>query len=610
MGCVKLFFISPSTVRNSGIVDKLLDMLRDKDPQVVSNVLCALGEIMAEEGGIPVNKSIVHHLLNRIKEFSEWSQCFILDLVARYDPGNDEDEIFDIMNLLEERLKHSNSAVVLATTKIFLHLTQGLPDIHHQVYERIATPLLTMANGPNPELGFACLHHINLLVQRVPDVFEGEYKQFFCRFNDPSYIKLLKLDIITRIATERNALAIAEELAQYVNDSVDIARRSIRACSSIAIQVSSVSEAIVGVLLGLLDIKVDYVSAEVMRSVADILRKYPERAPDVLPLVATHLKTIDDPQARAAMIWTIGEFGEQLDEAPYLLEPIVEGFAEEIPLVRMHLLTAVMRLFFKRPPECQKMLGSVLSKATNDASHQDVHDRAMLYYRLLGHDVDEAARVVNSSKDPIYSFTEDADSDVKDRLFDEFNTLSVVFGQPAERFIVKVSLEEEIRKRAEVHAEELKAKGQHSVGESGVGAAEDEDDPDPSQTGLLVDADAPVAAGGAAGGLSFGVGTIEPAVFQQKWTTLGGETFKLPMAIPADQIEGRLSAHNVRCVASGSQGGMFKGYFYGVIAGAGQSVVLLEAIVQGPEASCTVKADNPAAVRPFIALLQRTISQR
>eukprot|EP00962_Isochrysis_galbana_P026243 scaffold8122_cov62-Isochrysis_galbana.AAC.1 len=33
------------------------------------------------------------------------------------------------MNLLEERLKHSNSAVVLGATKVFLHLTQDMPQL-------------------------------------------------------------------------------------------------------------------------------------------------------------------------------------------------------------------------------------------------------------------------------------------------------------------------------------------------------------------------------------------------------------------------------------------------------------------------------------------------
>ncbi len=67
-------------------------------------------------------------------------------------------------------------------------------------------------------------------------------------------------------------------------------------------------------------------------------------------------------------------------DAPYLLEPLAEGFAEEAVPVRLALLAAVTKLFFRRPPECQKLLGSVLAAASSD-TNQDVHDRALLYYR-------------------------------------------------------------------------------------------------------------------------------------------------------------------------------------------------------------------------------------
>lgn len=71
-------------------------------------------------------------LMCRIKEFSEWAQCLVLELVAKYMPL-ESDEIFDIMNLLEDRLQHANGAVVLATIKVFLQLTLSLTDVHQQV---------------------------------------------------------------------------------------------------------------------------------------------------------------------------------------------------------------------------------------------------------------------------------------------------------------------------------------------------------------------------------------------------------------------------------------------------------------------------------------------
>ena len=58
----------------------------------------------------------------------------------------------------------------------------------------------------------------------------------------------------------------------------------------------------------------------------------------------------------------------------------MEGFAEEAMPVRLALLAAVNKLFFRRPPECQRLLGNVLAAAAAD-TNQDVHDRALLYYR-------------------------------------------------------------------------------------------------------------------------------------------------------------------------------------------------------------------------------------
>ncbi len=67
-------------------------------------------------------------------------------------------------------------------------------------------------------------------------------------------------------------------------------------------------------------------------------------------------------------------------DAPYLLEPLGASFAAEAVPVRLALLAAAGKLFFARPPECQRLLGAVLAAGAADPN-QDVHDRALLYYR-------------------------------------------------------------------------------------------------------------------------------------------------------------------------------------------------------------------------------------
>ena len=51
IGCIKLAMVSHDAVFGTDLVDTLYKMLRDRDPQVVSNCICALNEILTDEGG-------------------------------------------------------------------------------------------------------------------------------------------------------------------------------------------------------------------------------------------------------------------------------------------------------------------------------------------------------------------------------------------------------------------------------------------------------------------------------------------------------------------------------------------------------------------------------
>jgi hypothetical protein len=62
--------------------------------------------------------------------------------------------------------------------------------------------------------------------------------------------------------------------------------------------------------------------------------------------------------------------------------------------VKLQVLTATMKLFFKRAPEVHSMLGRLLSSAVNDSSNQDIHDRALLYYRILSTDLTVAGIII------------------------------------------------------------------------------------------------------------------------------------------------------------------------------------------------------------------------
>ncbi|XP_050208692.1 beta-adaptin-like protein A [Mercurialis annua] len=448
MGVVKLYHISPSTCIDAEFPPTLKHlMFHDSDTQVVANCLSALQEIWSAEANTSeealkekenlLSKMVIFYFLNRIKEFSEWAQCLVLELVAKYVPS-DNNEIFDIMNLLEDRLQHANGAVVLATIKVFLQLTLSMADVHQEVYERIKAPLLTLVSSGSPEQSYAVLSHLHLLVMRAPYIFSSDYKHFYCQYNEPSYVKKLKLEMLTAVANESNTYEIVTELCEYAaNVDIPIARESIRAVGKIALQQYDVN-AIVDRLLQFLEMEKDYVTAETLVLVKDLLRKYPQWSHDCIAVVGNiSSKNVQEPKAKAALIWMLGEYSQDMSDAPYILESLVENWDDEHSAeVRLHLLTAVMKCFFKRPPETQTAVGAALAAGLADF-HQDVHDRALFYYRLLQYDVSVAERVVNPPKQAVSVFADTQSSEIKDRIFDEFNSLSVVYQKPSYMFTDK-----------------------------------------------------------------------------------------------------------------------------------------------------------------------------
>ncbi|CAF1697544.1 hypothetical protein YC2023_034659 [Brassica napus] len=191
-------------------------MLHDSDAQVVANCLAALQEIWSleashsEEKESLLSKPFIYYFFNRI---NEWPQCLILELAVKYLPSDSNDN-FDIMNLLEDRPLHANGAVVLATVQVFLQLTLSINRykstslflIMENVYERIKSPLLTLVSSGSPEQSYAILSHLHLLVVRAPFIFASDYKHFCCQYNEPLYVKKLKLEMLTAIANESKHL--------------------------------------------------------------------------------------------------------------------------------------------------------------------------------------------------------------------------------------------------------------------------------------------------------------------------------------------------------------------------------------------------------------------
>lgn len=644
-------------------------MLSDPDAQVVANCMSSLQEIWNLEAGNSeevsrerealLSKQVVFYLLNRIREFNEWAQCLVLELASKYIPS-DSNEIFDIMNLLEDRLQHANSAVVLATIKLFLFLTMSMADIHQQVYERIKAPLLTLVSSGGPEQSYAVLSHLHLLVMRAPILFSSDYKHFYCQYSEPSYVKKLKLEMLTAIANESNTYEIVTELCEYVaNVDVSISRESIRAIGKIALQQYDVN-AIVDRLLQFLEMDKDYVTAETLVLVKDLLRKYPQWSHDCIAVVGNiSSKNVQEPKGKAALIWMLGEYSNDMPDAPYILESLIENWDEHAPEVRLHLLTATMKCFFKRPPEAQKALGAALAAGLAD-SHQDVHDRALFYYRLLQYDVSVAERLVNPPKQAVSVFADVQSSEIKDRIFDEFNSLSVLYQQPAYMFTDKEhrgpfefaeelgsltldpdSVENVISVQSYGSSDNDLLLSSFEKEESGAVANNDSAYSSPAySTSLIPDADflsltAPSIPSQPSSVLDdllgFGMpvtpplalklnpkAVLDPGSFQRKWgqltTTVSQELTLNPqgaaaLAVPQALLR-HMQGHSIQCIASGGQPPNLKFFFFAQRDGETSTFFLVECLVNtsSAKAQMKIKTEDPSLSEPFSALFQSALS--
>jgi AP-1 complex subunit beta-1 len=114
-----------------------------------------------------------------------------------------------------------------------------------------------------PEVQYVALRNINLLLQAQPDILTKEIRVFFCKYNDPPYVKLEKLEIMIRIANEKNIDQLLSELKEYALEvDMDFVKRAVRAIGQVAIKIDSAAERCVTVLLDLINTKVNYVVQE------------------------------------------------------------------------------------------------------------------------------------------------------------------------------------------------------------------------------------------------------------------------------------------------------------------------------------------------------------
>eukprot|EP01127_Copromyxa_protea_P010507 TRINITY_DN2556_c0_g2_i2.p1 TRINITY_DN2556_c0_g2~~TRINITY_DN2556_c0_g2_i2.p1 ORF type:complete len:772 (-),score=212.70 TRINITY_DN2556_c0_g2_i2:37-2103(-) len=583
MSCAKVFRIAPEAIKDPGIINRLYELIRDRDPLVVINALHSLDEILESEGGVVINQKIVLHLMSHLKEFNAWGQAFIVELMQKYTPQSEE-ELFIIMNLLDSRCQHPNSSLVLATINLFLNFTQTQPEIHQHVYLRIKAPVMALMLQRAPEIQYCTLGHIWLLCKRVPTLFSSDYKFFYPKNYDPEYLKLSKLSVLQSLATTANVKEIMVELSYYATDrDTEFAKEAIRTIGRLAIRIPPASAYALELLLGFLELEqLSYVLETTLGVMKDMLRRFPAQAADVVPRLAGALDVVQETNAVAAAVFMVGSFGDILPEAPYIIEELVDEWDKHEAKVKNQLLVASLKLFFKRPKEVKPVLGKLFARAVDDFSDPDVHDRAIFYYRLLSADVNTCKAVINSSQVSVdQGFAEDDDGVEIDRLYEEFNTLSVIFRQGSERFL-----------KEDIDLEDDERKNDHSSHNPTTAFSQ------PAEVGPP-----PLQLNEAA--------ILTPQDFESQWKSLPPsaeiQTHCNPSKPSLDQIANVFASYGIKAVAKGGPATAMKFFLYAQQVNDAFYLVELTVNTGNAVAQAIIKSTNSAIVPGFRQYLEQIL---
>lgn len=215
--CVaKLYDHDAQLVEKSDLIMLLNQMLRDSNPTVVSSALAGLMDIWerSENIKLTIDYASASKIVQILPDCSEWGQTYILEALMNYVP-HDTSEAALLAERISPRLSHSNSSVVLTCTRVILYLMNYIDDqkVINSLCNKLSPPLVTLLSK-GPEIQYLALRNAILILQRRPEILRNDIRVFFCKYNDPIYVKVTKLELIFMLASQHNIKEVLTELKE------------------------------------------------------------------------------------------------------------------------------------------------------------------------------------------------------------------------------------------------------------------------------------------------------------------------------------------------------------------------------------------------------------
>lgn len=447
--CVaKLFDLNPTMCVEFGFLDELKKLIKDSNPMVVANALNALFEIKEMNKDptlevLVVNREMTKNFMACLNECTEWGRISILSCLGEY-TTLDQDEALHIIERCIPQLQHVNPSVVLSLIKVIIHHLDALANQAQRTsfLRKLSAPMVSLVSLSIPEAQYVGLKNIRIILEKYPQVLSKELRVFFIKYSDPLYLKLEKLEIVIRLATEANSSLLLDELKEYAMEIEPmLVSKSIHAIGAVAIKLSASVIQAVNLLITLMDQRGgDLVINEAVAVLTQVLRRYPGKndlITLIVPVISNHIDELTDNLALSGYVWLLGEYPKYFTGLKEKILVLVDNFLDYDSMLQLNILTTVVKINLTLPSGgFSQFLQTVLERATKDCENADVRDKAYIYWRLLSTSSTEAQQKIISAKlPPIKTIISSFNPVVLEALISELSTLSSVYHKPASTFI-------------------------------------------------------------------------------------------------------------------------------------------------------------------------------
>jgi len=369
----KCYQLEPSTLPQ--LLEYMSTLLGDKQYYVAGAAVSAFLDIC------PDRIDLIHKhykgLVKKIVDMDEWSQLAVLRMMTVYSrkcfprrtrsvksqnkpadlqdfygdstAGTNEDgteeqiAILDpdltlLLNGIKPLLQSRNSAVVIAVVRCYSEI--GTPE-----YTKAAIgPLIALVRGPQ-DIQQVALYNIVAVCLDHPTSFAKYASHFLVRATDPAPVWELKLEVLTLIFPHSPAHTkglILNEL-EHFSSSTDkaLVREAVRAIGRCAQADHTATARCMRLLLGQITSLDGTLAAESLTVIRHLIQQDPENHVHTVIRLAKNLDSATDPQARATIVWLVGEFSgldAENNIAADVLRILLKGFVDESEITKRQIV--------------------------------------------------------------------------------------------------------------------------------------------------------------------------------------------------------------------------------------------------------------------------------